>query len=465
MSLMSQLGEAYTRELLKKHEGRMRIVEEFYPQYSDDAKKITLCQMLENTGDLIDRAANAGRIYESTQVANIKDGLKHQYFDIITAAFPGLISEDLFSVQPLRQKVGQIFFLDYVYGSNKGKIKKGDTIFSNLSIAGYEGNNYTGEVVDGETVGEGDGTQQSFSGNLNYLPITPGSVVITAETVVAKDNGEGVLSGTGVTGTIDYNTGAYTLTYTTAPADEAPIEAVYEYDLSYAPSTIPALDLKVREQTITARPRKLKATYSLDAAYDLQQAQGINIDTAIQEAAANQLRHELDGTFIINTYNQAGLSKSWTNAYNAADPKISKKDYYELFIEALYQASSAIFQATKRVRGNWVVVGKTGADILKFIGAPRFISAGDSTSVGPHFAGTLDNEMKVYYNPFFGDNQFMVGYKGGTLVDAGKIIAPYLPFFSTQIAMLEDFVGRRGFASSYGEKLVNSNLFVKGTIV
>ena len=123
-----------------------------------------------------------------------------------------------------------------------------------------------------------------------------------------------------------------------------------------------------------------------------------------------------------------------------------------------------IRQATKRVSGNWIVVGKMGGDILEFIGAPRFVHSGNRSAVGPHFAGTLDGKWKVFVNPFLGEKEFLIGYKGDTLVDAGMVYAPYLPFFATETVMMDDFVGRRGFASSYGKKMVNSNLYVKGQI-
>ena len=92
------------------------------------------------------------------------------------------------------------------------------------------------------------------------------------------------------------------------------------------------------------------------------------------------------------------------------------------------------------------------------------MSAGNANAVGPHFAGTLDGKWKIYVDPFMGENEFLLGYKGANLIDAGMVYAPYLPFFATETVMLEDFGGRRGFASSYGKKMVNSGLYTKGLI-
>ena len=111
-----------------------------------------------------------------------------------------------------------------------------------------------------------------------------------------------------------------------------------------------------------------------------------------------------------------------------------------------------------------VVVSKKANDIIRFMGAPRFESAGNTTQAGPTFIGTLMGQWKVYYNPYLPEDAFLMGYKGQALVDAGLIYAPYIPFYSTETVTLDDFLGRKGFATSYGKKMVNSNMYVKGTI-
>lgn len=57
---------------------------------------------------------------------------------------------------------------------------------------------------------------------INY---TVGGIVYTA-----TDDGNGSISGTGLTGSINYNTGAYTLSFTTAPDNNTAIVAEYSSD-------------------------------------------------------------------------------------------------------------------------------------------------------------------------------------------------------------------------------------------
>jgi len=91
---------------------------------------------------------------------------------------------------------------------------------SNLQLTGYPVN-YPGTVLE---IGVAPGAPTvAFTGVLNG-PVLPGSVVITDPpgVVVGGDDGNGAIAtvppGAGITGTINYTTGAIALTYAVAPA-------------------------------------------------------------------------------------------------------------------------------------------------------------------------------------------------------------------------------------------------------
>ena len=190
----------------------------------------------------------------------------------------------------LSQKVGQIFYLKYLYGSNKGKVKKGDVMFDNFQTSpGYDNSNYSSEYIDNEILHAGG--EKTVEGNLDYIPVRPGTVVIKTGEQKVMDDGKGNLKGSG-TGKIDYSTGAYNITFTSDVSSA--VEAEYYYDLEYAPSTIPEVQIKVEEAIVTARPRKLRALYAFDSAYDLQMSQGIDINDALLVATSNEIKHEIN---------------------------------------------------------------------------------------------------------------------------------------------------------------------------
>jgi len=79
-----------------------------------------------------------------------------------------------------------------------------------------------------ECVGEGDAAQTSFSGTLLYPAVEEDTLSIVVGGITATDDGNGALTGTGVTsGTINYTTGAWTLVLAAAPAAGALLVAAY----------------------------------------------------------------------------------------------------------------------------------------------------------------------------------------------------------------------------------------------
>ena len=97
--------------------------------------------------------------------------------------------------------------------------------------------------------------------------------------------------------------------------------------------------------------------------------------------------------------------------------------------------------------------------------SPRFHAPVLAILICTTVVGTLDNAMKVIFSPYVARNEFLVGYKGDSYVDAGFIIGDYLPIASTDFITLDDFVSRKGFVSIYGTRMVNPNMYVRGTIV
>lgn len=89
--------------------------------------------------------------------------------------------------------------------------------------------------VDDESLGTGDGSKKTFTGFLAEAPVVPWAVTITSNDTVPEvfvDGGDGILydsiSGTAA-GTIDYDTGKYSVTFATAPAASKIVSADYHY--------------------------------------------------------------------------------------------------------------------------------------------------------------------------------------------------------------------------------------------
>lgn len=450
-------GEA----MVKKHSRLISAVDRAlkenanYGRGLDQYRKVTLAQMLENTNNAYDyyKKLNEAQGVQVTDIAG-----KNDYLNLVTAVMPTLVAEDVVSVQPLKQKAGVVYYLKSTYGDTKGRINKGDTI-SEISRVWPEDTNaaieYSSEEITDETV-----VVDSGKFTLSWTPIVPGSVSFKVASADYVDNGNGkIVTGSTEKGTIDYSTGAIALTTTS----EAPVHDLvsYKVDLLTSPvENVPTITTKVTDLTLTARPRKLKTVFGLDAAFDLMATQNVDLQSILQENTTNEIRSEIDAEILRDLGNNgSSLNISW----NLPVPfGISKVEHYEGFYNTVVEGANKIYNKTRRVTGNIVIVGEKAANVVET--HRLFKAAASLNEAGPHIMGTLGNRFLIVKNPYFASDKFTIAYKGDIPFDCNYVYAPYMPITATQFIMGADFSGSRGYATSYAKKLIASDFFCNGTI-
>lgn len=416
----------------------------------------TTATLLENTFQY------CNRMDETTRVVNLGSFVDYG-FDVISATVPNLISHDIVSVQPMNAKHGAIFYLQYLYGNNKGNIQQGSVM--NSPFTGIEGNtNFSNDRIVGESAGIGDGSKTTFTTSLGYTPLRPNSIMVKAGSVIATDNGQGELTGAGVTGTIDYKTGEVSITFTPAPAAETAVIVDYRYDMDLTTVGFSQVDLDLQSVSIEAFPRKLRARWLLDAGFELQKMKGIDAESELIVAMSSEIKYEIDGEILKELYRYAAHTGFEWDCQLPQGAAISYIDYKRTIIDVFTEMSNTIFTSTKRVGANIIIAGVNVCTIIETL--PEFKAADTSSGQinGPHYLGELANKWKVYKNPFYGDDHFVLGYKGASYLDAGYVYAPYMPLYATPTQVLDDFIFRKGLATSYGQLMLNNKLYAKGSI-
>ena len=421
-------------------------------RHVDDITLMTTAICLENLEQ------HLGRLDEAT-LSTAVGSFIHHGFDLIAAVMPSLIANQIVSIQPQTRKIGEIFYMEFLYGKAKGNINKGDTMFG-YQTAGNSEIWYTSDNVPDEIVGTGTGSEDGFSGNLGSFPMVGGSLSVTDGVEVFADNGKGVLTGDkGGTGIINYTNGAYDVTFKTAPLVDVNVLATYRIDFEANPDLIPEVNLSIQSMPTIARPRKLRARYTLDASFDVSSAFGRSVGTELDVALASEIRQEIDGELMQAMMAQYG--SGLTEWSRKPGDGISYAEHKWTFIDSIIAASNAIFTATRRAVANFIVAGIGVCNVIESL-APRFKPAG-KVQPGPHFIGTLDN-LKVYKNPYYSTYDAIAGYKGDLFMEAGLVYAPYMPLFTTQPIMLDDFITRKGLATSYSKKMVQPKFYQKLTV-
>lgn len=405
---------------------------------------------LEKKVALATTIANTRQICEATNSANIPS--KTYFMDMLTAVVPNLIAPDIVSTQALESKAGMISYLRFTYGTDKGQTTAG-TMFNNSLYTGRSDQYYTSREISEEAVVDGV--------NFEFVPILPRTVQITLpDGTTYTDDGTGNLinpATAATVGTINYATGAFTCATATDGST-----ATYEYNNEQVPDLkVPEINMSLAQIPIFAKSRKLAAYWGFDAAYDLKQQYGAEILDVMSAQAAGEISHEIDTEIVTKLVNGASAGPELT--WNKIPPTgVNVVDHYDSFWVRITEGAKIIFNATQRVQPNFIVCGSNVSAVIECM--RNFDATGSTDSVGPHFIGTLGGRYKVYVVPLIDQDVFVLGYKGTNFLETGFVYAPYMPILSTDLLMPADFRGQQGYATSYGTKMINGKMYLRGRI-
>jgi len=381
-------------------------------------------------------------------------------FPIVRAVFPNLIAKDIVSVQPMTGPTSLVFYLDAVYGTTKGSVTAGDTMFS-ARKGHLADDQYSSEAVSGETIvitySGGTGT-----GSLQFQSARPGTFALTENTnsEVFTDNGVGGLTGSlGGSGTINYATGAVSVTPNSDPGDGPENESVnYSYN-SEGSDQIPIVDINLSSVPVRAIPHKLRARWSVEAATNLKAIHGMDAEAELVALLSEKIRWDVDRRIISDLFTIASAGTvTWNKPAPAA---VSYNDHKQTFIDALIEASNLIFRATRRGTGNFVVCGTNVSNVIESLYGFRPQAVAGN---GVVFIGTLQGRWSIYKDPYLDADTFLVGWKGSSFLEAGYVYAPYVPLYTTPTYVLDDMLNRKGMMSQYGVKAINGDFYAVGTV-
>ena len=405
---------------------------------------------LEKKVALATTLANTKMICEATNSSNIPS--KTYFMDMLTAVVPNLIAPDIVSTQALESKAGMISYLRFTYGTDKSPVQAGQ-MFNNSLYTGRSEATYSSREIVEEPIADG--------ASLDFVPVLPGTVTITDSTGTFVDNGVGGFTNvaTGQTvqnATINYATGAISLNGLTDAT------ANYEYNNEQVPDLkVPEINMSLAQIPIFAKSRKLAAYWGFDAAYDLRQQYGTEILDVMSAQAAGEIAHEIDTEIVMKLVQGAAAGPELTGS-KVAPVGVSVVDHYDSFWVRLTEGAKIIFNATQRVQPNFIVCGSNVSAVIECM--RNFDGTGATDAVGHHFFGTLGGRYKCYVVPLLDPDVFVLGYKGTNFLETGFVYAPYMPVLSTDILMPADFRGQQGYATSYGTKMINGKMYLRGRI-
>jgi len=475
----TELKERQQR-LIQRWAPLLSIVEESFQKKGKTLSmfdKANIAQCLQNAFDYY-VTSRKQPLQEETTTSDV--AFAKTMLPVIPALLPSLVANEVAVVQAIDRPTAGVYLMNVKAATTKGSVNAGDVLIgaktgpSAATAARY----YASDTVAGETIGTGNGSATTFSGTAARKPIIPGSIRIKytiggttySGHTAATDDGSGSISGEHVSGTINYETGAYSLTFDTAPDNGTSIEfEVYRFNVEKDTSGIGGADIEIVEEVVQAEVFPIRIDFSVLAQLLMQRVHGIALESEAVKFATQMVRFAIDQKVLDQALWAATSS-------DAADPigeftvtPGQGQEYIWRINEIkryISKGAANIFAKTLRATGNVIVGGVNFCAMLEILtnnGFKPALAVGTRPPAGPYVFGTLDNRT-VICNPFYDANTYVVLFRGDSYLFAGLVYAPFIPFYATPAVTLATLKTQQGFFSQGGIKIINYGMYTYGTI-
>ncbi len=494
----SVIHESKKNQLVKKWSPVLQKCREVTPQ-----KFGLMASILENQYAAWNPQGRSLIFEDQTTTANIADFTRFA-LPLIRKSYPKLVADNLVGVQPMSQPASLIFYIRYRYALTKGRTVAGTQIMRQNTAQSYARQNgwaldpyYSSQEVRGEDATIVGGSV--VSATLAHRPVLAGTVVVEVyeSEADAEPNcddpvpclrvsfgsdgaPDGVLIGNctnftstlavdvSTTGATEFNhaTGAVQITLSEGSFPAGAIARVnYEYDLEANPFQ-PEVTLSIDSDSVTAITRKLKTSWSLEAAQDLKSVHNIDAESTLTDLMADEMVAELDRE-IINDLIVSAAIRARHNFATAAGASVNFTDRNIALLYKTLEVANIIHRTTLRGPANWMVMSSDICSKFEqlndFRASDAFTTEG--VDIGIMNVGTIQGKMKIYKDPLFPNCKILMGFKGSSVLDAGYFYAPYIPLLSTPTVLdPNSHTPSKGVMTRYGKKLIEDGGLYYGVI-
>ena len=493
----------------------------------DENKVHTMAQLLENQArQLIDESSRVGGpgTEEWSGVA----------LPLVRRIFGELAAQEFVSVQPMNLPSGLIFYLDFKYGTANQGFAVGEDVYGNTSASGDASGGLYGagkfaystkqqetgaQTIHASSVASGTYTTGSVAArDIDYEPdLTIGTAgddnalnKVTVSTAgMTRPDKEAVrsmvVSGSGfdeyfpaytkLSGSSDTEVvfivrqaaagtlGPLTVKYSAQPTDSTRGDFEVTTSEDWAGDTgdigIPEIDIQLRQVSIVAKTRKLKAVWTPELAQDLNAYHSVDAEAELTAMLSEYVSMEIDLEIIdMLRANADAKTEYWSARVGYERPTgggafaqssgesnaYTKGEWFQTLGNKVQSVSNAIHQKTLRGGANWMVVSPETATIIESI--PGYAADTDGNASNSSFAmgvqkvGMLNSRYTVYKNPYMLENVILIGFRGSNFLETGAVYAPYVPLIMTPLVYdPSNFTPRKGVMTRYAKKMVRPEFY------
>ena len=450
---------------------------------------------------------------------------------LIRRVYAEIAAKEFVSVQPMNLPSGLVFYLDFKYANDKnpfgfdptGKNQTGtlqgvtdttsdpsDGLYGagrfgysiNTQVADH-GAITTGSVSAGDVFHDGDFTASvaeyasvavptssltSSDGTgldkegVRSFQLLSASVeldVLEAFTQIVGGNVQFIVTGSAITGdSVDAQ-----VSFSIQPTNDdrgdfeaKPVSATnrdLDTDLN-----IPSIELQMRSIPVTAKTRKLKASWTPEFAQDLNAYHSVDAEGELTSMLSEYVSMEIDLEILDMLINSAASSDFWSakvgQEFNSATSAFETSQFNgQAYIQGTWFAtlgtkvqkvSNEIHAKTLRGGANFLVCSPKISTILESI--PGY-AATDGTgkmkyAMGVRQVGAINNAYDVYKNPYMQENTILMGFRGSQFLETGAVYAPYVPLMLTPLVYdPNNFTPRRGVMTRYAKLVTRPEFYGK----
>ena len=473
----------------------------------DEASRISM--LLENQAKQL--------ISESTQTGNTQGSEEWSgvALPLVRKIFANIAAKQFVSVQPMERPAGLVFYVDYKYGTDKGFVNKGDSVYGNTETAtgglygagrfGYSTNEYnktgltltTAASVSWSDVNYEPSLKDDTARNNAYRKAT----LANAPTELTNMDALAIRSfrvekDTVITGILpEYTTLQGTnlsfivaCTSVIAGNPITDVEAFYTVQpLAYDRGDfeardgitidIPQIDLDINSKPIVAKTKKLKARWTPEVATDLVKFQNVDAEKELTGVLGEHISLEVDLEILemlfqaaeYTVYWSARPGFEWNDATKAFERNTSyyvnsKNEWFQTLQSKINKASNFIHKRIIRSGANFAVVSPTISTVIDSMSKYNAVEVQPNMqySAGVEMVGKLQKTINIYKNPYMSENVIIVGYRGNGFLETGAVYAPYVPIVMTPVVYDPvDFTPRKGIATRFAKTIVRKEFYAK----
>ena len=447
---------------------------------------------------------------------------------LVRRIFAEIAAKEFVSVQPMNLPSGLVFYLDFKYGNSKqpfGFAPQGQNQTGTLQGItnaagnptdglygagrfGYSVNSVTASwanaianasasaVVASDVNFDGDFTASLASYRKITIPV-PTTADVYAIRAFSLYSGSTLLTGSQIYPQFTTITSTYTASfivlnsalstgsiatgivgYSIQPTNDA--RSDFETSAGRTLDTnlnIPEIELQMRSIPVTAKTRKLKASWTPEFAQDLNAYHSVDAEGELTAMLSEYVSMEIDLEILdmlisaaaTTEYWSAKVGQVWNGSTFAADTNINGQAYiqgtwFATLGTKLQKVSNKIHAKTLRGGANFLVCSPDIATILESI--PGYAADGDGTkmkfAMGVQKVGALTSRYDVYKNPYMQENTILMGFRGSQFLETGAVYAPYIPLMLTPLVYdPNNFIPRRGVMTRYAKVVTRPEFYGK----